>query len=288
MLVMSVASDTQNMPSVPSMPDMPNMPSMPEMPEMRVLPIPTELLDRTFGCHPDKHSFVRLEEQYGGGSCFFHSLACLLVQGNLRTKDSVVYLLNTASTTYQLFKVDLKSSIDTNDTNDTNDTFRQVGIMLRRRLANELVAKPHLWEQFCKSVPIYASTAFSTSLAMASQVSNLLQSSVWADTWAIKYTAWRLHVNILFVNPTSWDEPIYCGVEMFDNAALHVFIYWSHNIHFEPVVQLESQNQKWLVHRMFGNSQFVQCFKQQYAKMCKLTPITTKQKALVPQLPYFY
>ena len=123
MLVMSVVSDTPSVQNMQNMPSMPGMPNMPEMPEMRVLPIPTELLDRTFGCHPDKHSFVRLEEQYGGGSCFFHSLACLLVQGNLRTKDSVVYLLNTASTTYQLFKVDLKSSIDTNDTNDTNVSY---------------------------------------------------------------------------------------------------------------------------------------------------------------------
>lgn len=283
----------QNITDMHNVTDMQNMQNMQHMHnmQMRVLPIPTKLLDRTFGCHPDKHSFVRLEEQYGGGSCFFHSLATLLVMGQLRTSNSIIYLLNTASTTFQLFKVVVNSSNSQNI-----DAFRQVGIMLRRRLANELVAKPQLWEQFCKSVTIYASTALTTNLKLASQVSNLLQSSVWADTWAIKYTAWRLHVNILFVNPTSWDEPIYCGVEAFDNAALHVFIYWSHNIHFEPIVQLKQTNQsnqsdqtgQWTVRRMFGNSKFVQCFKQQYAKMCALTPTDTKQKALVPKLPHFY
>ena len=239
--------------------------------------IPEHVQAKAFGCDYDHHEEYLRFEVLGAGACFFHSVCAALVVGNLVENNKVVFLLETSNLVYQLFEVDLKSSLE--------ESFDQVGIMLRKRLAQELKAAPKLFDDFLASTRIFEGTASSTKRDVSRQITDLLEAATWADTWTIKYTAWRLKVNFLFVNPTDVDyHPFYCGVEGFRAADLNVFIYWSGHMHFEPVFRVDqSKNNTALkVTRAFAATDpLVACFMAQYKETCPATPIQGKPTLLV-------
>lgn len=225
--------------------------------------IPEGVLVRTFGCATQDglDMYVRLET-WGEGSCFFHSLAMLLVKGNRVQDNQVTYTLNTPNASYQSFTVNVLNT-------PFRESFRQVGIQLRKRLGKELEQNPKLWEQFESHVHMNLERT-DKHQTMGGAIKELAQKEVWADIWTIRYCVWRLKVNALFVNPSSSQEPLYCGVENFEHENRTVFIYWSNHSHFEPIVQLHDNT----IVRSFGqNHRFLKCLKEQYKRACPLDPI---------------
>ena len=222
------------------------------------------VLARAFGFDSihDVHKYVRLD-CWGEGSCFFHSLCLLLVVRNRVHGNMVEYTLSTPNRAYQRFVVERKEPFC--------ESFRQVGIALRKRLSNELQKHPALWDSFKKHNHVNMSRTGKTQ-TLDGVVKELSNPSVWADIWTIRYCAWRLQVNVLFVNPSNEQEPIYCGVENFNHGNHVLFIYWSNHSHFEPIVFVEDNQ----VVRSFGeNHDLVKRLKDQYKKGCPNDPIET-------------
>lgn len=235
--------------------------------------IPEGVLERTFGCDKvhDVHNYVRLD-CWGEGSCFFHSVCLLLVVHNKVEGNMATYTLDTPSQTYRTFRVPILHN------KPFCESFRQVGIRLRQRLGKELSQRPNLWQKFRKQNNIDTSHAGKIQTVQGG-IKELNDPSVWADIWTIRYCAWRLRVNTLFVNPSNAHEPLYCGVENFNRGKHVLFIYWSNHSHFEPIVYLQDAQDaqgpsKRTIKRSFGeNHEFVKCLTSQYKHACPYNPI---------------
>lgn len=237
---------------------------------MKYIKIPKGVLARTFKCadQSDLDMYVRLDT-WGEGSCFFHSLCMLLVSGNMVSGNTVTYTLSTPTPEYQSFEVEIKHPT----LGLFRENFREVGIQLRQRLSKELADNLSLWTKFTAQTRVNLDRTDKVQTAEGA-VEELSKVSVWADIWTIRYAAWRLKVNALFVNPSAVHEPIYCGVENFSGGALGntVFIYWSDHVHFEPIVKLQQEQCTMLRH--FGqNHRFVKCIRDQYKNSCPLDPV---------------
>ena len=194
---------------------------------MKYFKIEEGVLQKVFQCdhNEDLNSYVRLET-WGEGSCFFHSLCLLIVIQNKINNNSVTYTLDTPAHHYKTFTVKLIKQLP------FKESFRQVGIALRQRLGQELEQKPHLWELF-KQQNVINLEKTNKNQTLEGVIDDFSKKNVWADIWTIRYSAWRLKINTLFVNPDSNTEPIYCGVENFKHSSRTVFIYWSNHSHFE-------------------------------------------------------
>lgn len=218
-------------------------------------PLPPHALD-TFQCgsHADSSKFKRLRI-WGNGSCFFHSVACLLVYKNEVHEDHIVYHLAIPT------DKNLKSGNDDANNSTEHQTvtlcfkvpnrhaankfyrnFEQVGLQLRTFLSQKLTEAS--FQQF-------KTEAFSSDLLWALEdkvpewievKKKLAAPSKWADIWVAKYAAWALSLNLLFINGTSREEPIFCGIENFQNGPWTLFIFWSGKVHFEPIVELEEDD----------------------------------------------
>jgi hypothetical protein len=214
-------------------------------------PLPPHALD-TFQCgsHLDASKFRRLHI-WGSGTCFFHSVACLLVYKNIVHQDSVNYYLaiptnknlvavgEKVSTTTQQTTVDLCFSTPNRyATHKFYHNFEQVGIQLRQYLSQTITQAK--FEQF-------KDQAFSSDMkwALSDKIPDwidvkkqMAEPSKWANIWVVKYAAWALALNLLFINGTSREEPLFCGIENFENGPWTLFIFWSGKVHFEPIVQI--------------------------------------------------
>jgi len=229
---------------------------------MKTNTIPKGVLENTFQCAEDYSSYVRLD-CWGEGSCFFHSVALLTVISNKLNNDHIIYTLYTPNSKYSTFKVQFHPNIP------FAENFRQVGIMLRQRLGAELKQSPGLWDQFIRQNHINQDRTDKVQTVQGA-IQELHQIETWADIWTIRYCAWRMQLNLLFVNPSSSQEPIYCGVENFQNQERTFFIYWSNHSHFEPIVQISNGE----VVRSFGqNHAFLKCLRSQYKQSCPFDPI---------------
>lgn len=224
--------------------------------------IPQGVLARTFRCAEDYDTYVRLD-CWGEGSCFFHSVALLTVVENRVHNQTIVYKLATKNKHYQTYQVALNPKVP------FCENFRQVGIQLRQRLGKELECKPALWAQFEKENSVNLNRT-DKKQTVRGAIEEFAKVETWADIWTIRYCAWRLGLNLLFVNPNSAQEPIYCGVENFDHGCLTLFIYWSDHVHFEPIVQQAGCD---LVRAFGENHAFLKCLRMQYKKACPLDPI---------------
>lgn len=214
-------------------------------------PLPPHALD-TFQCgsHVDAAKFKRLHI-WGSGTCFFHSVACLLVYKNVVKPDSIEYYLaiptdkNLVAAGDPVRKTTPQKTVDLcfkipNRYGDPKfyHNFEQVGIQLRQYLSQTLTQAR--FEQF-------KDQAFSSDLkwALADKIPDwievkkkMVEPSKWADIWVVKYAAWALALNILFINGTSREEPLFCGIENFENGPWTLFIFWSGKVHFEPIVEM--------------------------------------------------
>lgn len=235
-------------------------------------PLPDHALD-TFQCgkQADASRFRRLNI-WGNGSCFFHSVACLLCHRNVAEDKHLVFYLaipsdkNLTEATSKAQSVELRFKVPAKYPADKfYRHFEQVGIQLRLYLSQTLTEDR--FRTFCKQ-------AFSNDMAWSLEESkptwvdikaNLAEPSKWADIWAVKYAAWALSLNLLFINGTSREEPIFCGVENFENGPWTLFIFWSGKVHFEPIVELESGSGTAVSHRVFQTSHpFIRCLKARY------------------------
>lgn len=219
-----------------------------------------DVLVRTFGCDAEHlDGYYRLD-CWGEGSCFFHSMAILTVQGNTvdESKNRVTYHMKFGST---------RLNITVPMVQPFQESFRQVGVQIRKNLGEEINSK--LWAQFTEHNHINPAHA-DEKLDMGGVQKELQNESTWANIWTIRYTAWRLGLNILFINPDSKIEPLYCGVENFAHGQDSLFIYWSNHQHFEPVVRQVGKE----CTRTFGQDHaFIKCLRNQYKRACPSDPI---------------
>lgn len=217
-----------------------------------------DLLNSVFKCDSKHNNYFRLD-CWGEGSCFFHSVALLTVQNNRVIGDQVEYLLQFGKSTYRV-RVPLITPFV--------ESFRQVGPYIRTHLARDLQKNPDLWSKFTREVKIDLARTDKPHQTRDQVIHELQSVEEWADIWTIQYTAWRLKLNLLFINPSMPQEPLYCGVENFSNGEDTLFIYWSNGSHFEPVVKVEHNH----AIRTFGQDHiFLECLRKQYKKGCPLT-----------------
>lgn len=229
---------------------------------MKYFKINKSVLEKVFQCDHDENlnSYVRLET-WGEGSCFFHSLCMLILIRNQVHGNNVTYTLDTPVKQYKHFTVNLLQN------QPFKESFRQVGIALRKKLGRELEKQPTLWKQFKSQVHINPKKT-DKNQTLQGVINDFEDKHAWADIWTIRYAAWRLKINTLFINPDSTMEPIYCGVENFEQPLRTVFIYWSNHSHFEPVIKILDNQQ---IVRSFGqNHAFIKCLSNQYKKECPL------------------
>ena len=230
--------------------------------------IPKNVLQNVFQCEKGAvDAYVRLD-CWGEGSCFFHSVCLLVVSGNqIENGKQITYTLDVPNPAFRTFQVPLL----TPHLKSFPENFRQVGVMLRKKLSEELARTPSLWKQFLRTNPINLNRTDKAMQSVHETITELAQVDVWADIWTIRYCAWRLRLNILFVNPDSQHEPIYCGVENFTNGPKTLFIYWSNKTHFEPIVKCIANSN---AQRTFGQDHhFIKCLAGQYKRGCPLDPI---------------
>ena len=242
-----------------------------------VFPLPPHALD-TFQCGNTipASSFGRLNI-WGNGTCFFHSIACLLAHSNKVMGDSVIYKLAIPSnknlptsgpntdfqTTTKNQTVHLVFTVGKqHDPQHFYKNFEQVGLQLRQYLSETLTAER--WTLFLKEA-FSSDMAWSLSPVTPNWIEvkkQMAELSMWADIWVVKYAAWALSLNILFINGTSREEPIFCGIENFRKGPWTLFVFWSGKIHFEPIVQL---NHSSVTSRVFQtNHPFIQCLEQRF------------------------
>jgi hypothetical protein len=265
------------------------------------LPLPPHALD-TFQCaQTDAHTFRRLEI-WGNGTCFFHSVVCLLTYQNKIVGDAIEYSMAIPSSENirvkaddPILRTDSKHTaslvFQVKNQHDPEKFYKnaeQVGILLRQFLSQTLTKDRYA--QFLKE-------AFSTDLQWALQgqtpdwttVKEILQNpSKWADIWVVKYTAWALSLNILFINGSSRQEPVFCGVENFNHGPWTLFVFWSGKVHFEPIVQVvkdrndgDTQKDTYeeidIAHRIFPTTHpFILCLRDRFASSqaggCNMQP----------------
>lgn len=253
-----------------------------------LFPLPPHALD-TFECGSETEKnaarFQRINI-WGNGTCFFHSVACLLANANESSGNTITYHLaipsnknlpSTDTIAHSSTKQTVQLAFTVPNRYDSDrhfyKNFEQVGLQLRQYLSQTVTE-----ERFAQ----FLEEGFSSDLkwALASTMPDwvdvkkqLATPSQWADIWTIKYAAWTLSVNLLFINGSSREEPIFCGVENFENGPWTLFIYWSGKVHFEPIVQIHPETHKCC--KVFSTTHpFVQCLKQRFESSdrggCKL------------------
>jgi hypothetical protein len=231
---------------------------------MKGIAIPKGVLQAAFGCETDSEleSYLRMD-CWGEGSCFFHSVCLLMVIRNRVVGDTVEYTLDIPNKRFRTFRVKIIKGAP------FCETFRQVGLAMRKRLCEDLTANRQLWAEFQRQNDVNLAKTDKVQ-DVGGTIKELVDITVWADIWTIRYTAWRLRLNVLFVNPASATEPVYCGVENFTDGRHTIFIYWSNGTHFEPIVKVDGSRMT----RSFGqNHRFIECLRKQYKQTCPLDPI---------------
>lgn len=245
-------------------------------------PLPPHALD-TFQCGQAETRHFRRLDIWGSGSCFFHSTACLLTYANETSTDAqgnetITYYLAIPSN--ENIRANASDPVKVNGPNEIvrlaiqvpnrhPDKFyknaKQVGVALREYLS-ETVTK--------ERYEVFLDKGFSSDLKWALQdkmpdwikIKALLANpSAWADIWAVKYAAWALSLNLLFINGSSREEPIFCGVENFHRGPWTLFVFWSGKVHFEPIVEMVDAHGTAVKQGIFlTNHPFVKCLEGRF------------------------
>ena len=208
-----------------------------------LLPLPQRIRDKFFDC-ADGHSYYTREE-FGDGSCFFHSIATLL---NLHhdSADSDPTRLQKEVLTNIRHK--MKCRLEAND--DILDCFsfmhrgytdslgererRQLGLKLRKLVKDAVETRwDSFWTKKTQQTPHLLNRVYDkpTVLRMLSNP------GVWADVYTILFAMHVLDVNILFLDQNR--SNIYCGVQgerMRQQPT--IFVMWVDNSHFQPILRL--------------------------------------------------
>lgn len=255
--------------------------------------LPLHALD-TFQCGQPLDAHFRRLNVWGNGTCFFHSVATLLVHSNVVENNTILYHLaipttknlqlsssnsvqvsNCDQTVYLTFSVPL-----TYDGPKFYRNFEQVGIQLRKYLSYTVTKERYAAfqrEAFSSDLKWALAGKAPDWVAVKAQLSNPAE---WADIWTVKYAAWALSLNLLFINGTSREEPVFCGVENFRNGPWTLFIFWSGKVHFEPIVQVSEPDESppTITQRAFltDHHPFIKCLEQRFQSSeqggCRMEP----------------
>lgn len=231
---------------------------------MKLHDINPDVLSRTFKCDKsvDLTSYKRIDT-WGEGSCLYHAIAIATARKNRVLGNEVEFVLALGPRNKMKIRVPMIPN------HPLRNSFYRVGVTIRRNLAMELKHNPGLWKQFLKENNINERRSDRRLDAMGA-IQELLDIEEMVDIWTIRYSIWRLCINVLFVNPKSPVEPIYCGVENFHRGNNTMFIYWSNGMHFEPIVKIKGGH----FSTLFGQDHaFVKCIKVQYNGGCPFDPI---------------
>ncbi len=240
-------------------------------------PLPPHALD-TFQCGQAEARHFRRLHIWGNGSCFFHSVAALLVyrnkvqdkmityylaiptNQNLVKADEEVHHTTPAHTVHLAFHVPNRYPAD-----KFYHNFEQIGIQLRQYLS-QTITQPRFAQFLNHAFTTEMKDILTTDAPDWITVKKELASpSKWANIWTVKYAAWALSLNLLFINGTSREEPIFCGVENFNRGPWTLFIFWSGKVHFEPIVELKTETSAQIKQRVFQTSHsFINCLQQRF------------------------
>lgn len=222
---------------------------------LEILEIPKDVT-KSFTCIPETMARLNI---WGNGSCFFHSIAILLVVQNQVVDNVIRYTLQFPPGHH------LESDYLTIEVPKTSEEafykyFEKVGLALRNVVCDSLS------EEYFKK---FEQESFSTDLKEQIDSTNWMELKgglksphKWADIWSIKYTAWLLNLNILFINGSDPQHPLFCGVENFNKSPWTLFVYWVGRVHFEPIVQV---NGSIVERRIFPTDhEWIQCIQKEY------------------------
>ena len=208
----------------------------------RLLSLPTPVYKKFFE-GADEHWYVTRQE-FGDGSCFFHSLATLL---NLHTNpDTTGDPMATQKKVLHNIKNRIRMACNHTDVtgcfdfmhNDysavTEPERKQLGHHLRKFVLEAVDAKwDNFWRKKTSKQPHLLNRVYGKG-----RVRDMLRdNSVWADVYIIMFVMHVLNLNILFFDEKR--SSIYCGVH---GERMHkqptVFILWVNNSHFQPILRL--------------------------------------------------
>ena len=208
----------------------------------KLIPLSKQIYHKFFK-GADEHSYYTREE-FGDGSCFFHSLATLLnmhhdtsnpgqpKQTQHHVLQNIKQLLN-----IRCRSMDPSSCFDfvRNDYGNASEEERKIlGHKLRKIVLRAVDTHwSEFWSEKTRSQPDLLNRVYSKG-----QIKKMLSdTSVWADVYIIMFVMKVLDLNILFFDDNR--NSIYCGVHG-DNMKTQptVFVLWVNNSHFQPILRL--------------------------------------------------
>lgn len=207
----------------------------------KLLELPRKLKAKYF----NSHFYTR--EEFGDGSCFFHSLATVLnMNHDKNNKENPRAMQEEIRTNIQKMirckfddpNADLTKCINFmhsgyTDTLTKNQR-KKMGHYLRTRIAS---AVNDNWDKFWKK-KTGSDTNLLDRVYDAQKVQKMLENpSVWADVYTIFFTMHVMDINILFFDQNR--NSIYCGVQGERmKTQPTIFVLWVNNSHFQPIVRL--------------------------------------------------
>lgn len=206
----------------------------------KLLPINQNIYEKYFE-GADEHRYYTREE-FGDGSCFFHSLATLLnLHGDTPDGDHP-----TQSTVLENIRQRIATSCEHTDVtacfNFVEGDYEKITENQRKKLGHRLRqfvrdAVDTRWDGFW-SEKTKNQAHLLNRVYEKGEVKRMLQdTSIWADVYVILFVMHVLNLNIMFFDESK--EMIYCGVQgerMKQQPT--VFIMWVKNSHFQPVLRL--------------------------------------------------
>lgn len=203
----------------------------------KLLPLSKNIYKKFFQ-GADEHWYYTREE-FGDGSCFFHSLATLLNLHSDKSSQSQASVLHNIKRRMKeaCTHSDVTACFDfvRNDYGAATEAQRkQLGHHLRRYVMDAVNSK---WDGFWKSKTQSQPELLNRVYDKGQVKKMLMDTSVWADVYVILFAMEVLDVNILFFDENKGS--IYCGVHG-NNMKTQptVFVLWVNNSHFQPILRL--------------------------------------------------
>ena len=215
-----------------------------------LIEIPTTMKEKFFDC-ADGHQYYTREE-FGDGSCFFHSLATLL---NLNHDSSGTDPTHQQKQILSNIRHKMQCRLDSDKSNifkcfdfmDTNyikklteKQRQQLGLKLRKVIQH---AVDDRWDNYWRNETKHDPSLLARVHDRKKVTKMLHNPSTWADVYMIKFAMHVLDLNVLFFNQST--SSIYCGVQgdkMMTQPT--VFVMWVNNSHFQPILRLSCDGSK--------------------------------------------
>lgn len=249
-----------------------------------IIPLSVDIYENFFeGC--DEHWYYTREE-FGDGSCFFHSLATLLNLNDDHASDGG----DPKQAQKQIIRrIAKQMKLKCEDTDNIASCFnfmhkdytslperkqKVLGHKLRKLILDAVDTK---WDSFWKKKTGGSLELINRVHDASSAKEMLKKTSVWADVYLILFAMHVLHLNILFFDDSSGS--IYCGVHG-ENMRKQptIFILWVNKSHFQPILRLTCERGKHKIKGIFrfGEDAIVRHVfnKWRHQEFCPAVPLT--------------